>query len=128
MSALTKQMYIYHADLGMPHDCPEPVGGKALTYTVHAYAEARKDRVQDRLPRVVPMGADLIEAKVTWQNEPVSWVLRTSLDRDRDLVLVVTSEYMVKTVWVNRKDDPHATLDVHKYDRPGAVGRELAHA
>lgn len=108
----------YHADLGIPSDAPEPIVGHCLTYSVHAHGAAVQDRVQHQLPCALPT-FDLVEVELLGQvgNEPVKWVVRCRLDSERELVLVITSEYMVKTVWVNRADDTHATLDRTKYDR-----------
>lgn len=113
---------LYHRDYGIPLGCPEPQEGHALVYTLHAHKEAQKDRVANVLPVCMLDHMDLIEVELNRRGEPVKWTVRMPLTKGRDLVLVVTSEYLVKTVWVNKSDDLHNTLDRTKYDRPMLVG------
>ena len=112
----------YHADLGIPDDIADPVAGVALTYTLHAHTAAVQDRV--RLPAALPLYT-LVEVEATRDNAPLKWVVRCALDTTRDLVLAITSTYLVKTVWVNDCRDDHATLDRTRYDRPEKKRRFL---
>lgn len=109
----------YHVDIGIPEGVDYPVVGSDLRYTLHAHNAGVKDRVHTRLPVVLP-DYTLVEVEA---DGPVAtkWVVRCMLDDVRDLVLVVTMDYVVKTVWVNRRDDTHATLNRNRYDRPGVV-------
>ena len=109
----------YHVDLGIPDEVEYPVVGHALTYTVHAYSEAQKDRASTRLPTSLPDYA-LVEVETSGPYV-TQWVVRVGLDGARDLCLVITRDYVVKTVWVNRHDDAHDTLDRTKYDRPRSM-------
>lgn len=108
----------YHVDLGLPHMNPSalPTLGAALTYTMHAHQEARLDNVGHLLPASLP-SYTLIEVEML-DCAPLKWVVRCGLDNERDVVLAITSDYIVKTVWVNRKNDTHRTLDTRKYNRP----------
>jgi predicted dinucleotide-utilizing enzyme len=63
----------------------------------------------------------LVEVEAT-DGKVTKWVVRFPLNTSLDMVLAMTGDYIVKTVWVNRTNDPHATLDVHQYDRPEPVG------
>lgn len=47
----------------------------------------------------------------------IKQVWRTPYDITKDLVLVVTNEGMVKTVWINSSLDKHSTLDKTKYEK-----------
>lgn len=115
----------YHADLGIPDGIADPVVGAALVYTLHAHRAAVPDRVQSRLPSALPPYT-LVEVETTLDHQPLKWVVRCALDDTHDLVLALTSEYLVKTVWVNEARDSHATLDHTKYDRPEERRRHYA--
>jgi uncharacterized protein involved in tolerance to divalent cations len=110
----------YHADIGIPDGVEDPTIGAALTYTTHAHSEACRDRVQHCLPFCLPR-YELVEVE-TVDGKPVKWVVRFPLNTCMDMVMAITSGYVVKTVWVNTRVDSHPTLDVHKYDRPEPVG------
>lgn len=115
---------VYHVDVYMPEDIEEPEAGHALRYTVHAEHEAKKDHVEQRLPLFLP-AFTLIEV-TTFAGQVVNWVVRTPVTEHKDLVLVILRDYTVKTVWVNRKDDNHATLRTERYARrPDAELQEV---
>lgn len=114
---MTRLTRLYHADLGIPDDIPGPEGGAALRYTVHAVRAAAHEHVETMLPATLPLTFQLVEVE-TLGGLPVKWVVRTRLDRDRDLVLVINHNYTVRTVWVNKVDDQHATLDTTRYTQP----------
>ena len=107
----------YHADIGIPPGIEYPTSGTTLTYTVHAYQAVAKSNIAHMLPKALPPHT-LVEVTALGRT-PVQWVVRCRIDSARDVVLVVTNEYLVKTVWVNQHNDLHATLDRTKYDRPG---------
>lgn len=108
----------YHVDLGLPHMnvAALPVAGRALTYTMHAHQEARADGVANLLPASLPFYS-LVEVEML-DCSPLKWVVRCALDEGRELVLALTSDYIVKTIWVNGVADWHRTLDTRKYHRP----------
>ncbi len=64
----------------------------------------------------------LYEVATTMQNEVFKAVVRTSYDLDRDISIVFgvskKNELIVKTAWLNRKNDRHNTLDKSKYYTP----------
>ena len=111
----------YHADICIPAGLADPVIGAALTYSVHAHTEARKDKVQHCLPVSVPRQFDVVEVEAE-DGVPVKWVIRFAISKDVDLVLAVSNTYAVKTVWVNAHDDLHLMgLDRSRYNRPEEV-------
>lgn len=60
--------------------------------------------------------AKLIEVEVDRETEKVTKrVFRVEYDDVLDLVMVITSDWVLKTVWFNRRDDLHCTLDESKY-------------
>lgn len=116
---MTRLTRLYHADLGIPDDVPGPEGGSALRYTVHAIRAAQADRIENILPATLPLTYQLVEVE-TLDGMPVKWVVRARLDAERDLVMVITHNYVVRTVWVNRVDDQHATLRTERYTQVNA--------
>lgn len=64
----------------------------------------------------------LYEVATTMQNEVFKAVVRTSYDLDRDISIVFAiskdGKYIVKTAWLNNKNDTHNTLDKSKYYTP----------
>lgn len=115
---------LYHADLGIPYDAPEPVIGHALTYTLHAHRAATDDGYQNMLPVSMPCHYRLVEVELLGDvgNLVVKWTVRAAISPRVDLIMVITADYVVKTVWANKRDDEHATLDRSKYDRVEYVG------
>lgn len=43
------------------------------------------------------------------------YAVRQPLDEDNDITVVVGANGVVRTAWINSKDDQHWTLDVSKY-------------
>jgi hypothetical protein len=114
----------YHRDIGIPASVEDPVIGAALTYTVHAHQEAQKDHAQHCLPQSVPRDFELIEVDVI-DGIADKWVIRFPISVDTDMVLAISSGYLVKTVWLNRAGDTHTSLDHSKYDRPEPEMQEV---
>ncbi len=104
---------LYHCDIGIPADVLWPEIGKTLSYTRHAYQAACKDCVERLLPWSLP-AYRIIEVQIL-EGVAVKWVVRCDFLADRDLVLVITSTYRVKTVWLNHKNDQHTTLRREQY-------------
>ena len=64
----------------------------------------------------------LYEVETRAKDDIVKCVLRTSYDLDRDISIVFATskdgKNIVKTAWLNRKDDRHFSLDKSKYYKP----------
>jgi len=110
---------LYHVKLGFPKQAVFIRGTLSLTYSRHALAESINDRYGIIvLPQKLNVeNATLIEIEVE-MNVVVKSVYRIPLDAERDLVLVVLRDGYVKTVWVNKRNDVHRSLDRSKYRRP----------
>jgi hypothetical protein len=109
---------LYHVDVGFPSHLQMPVEGQKLWYSKHAINAATERLVRNRLPDTLPEHR-VIEVEVgQWSRVAVKWVVRVHLDDDDDLIMAITSDYHVKTVWVNRRDDNHRTLDRSRYVPP----------
>jgi len=109
---------LYHAQIFIPESLKKPVFEGELRYTRHAQHAAESDIYGEvALPRYFQAeGAKLIEVE-TELGVPVKQLWRQKLDDKRDLILVITSEGSVKTVWINLLSDNHRTLDRTKYQR-----------
>lgn len=109
---------LYHCDVYLPAGLKAPVYEGELHYTEHAKRAAQDDRYGTiPLPKFFAAeGAQLIEVE-TQAGFPVKQLWRRKLDKDNDLVMAITKDGRVKTVWLNRSDDKHRTLQVDKYQR-----------
>lgn len=110
---------VYHKDIGFPN-LPMRDTLITLTYSKHALREADNDRYgKIKLPRQVMLKREnLIEIQM---NGPkvVCLVTRQPYSKEHDLVIVLnTGDNFVRTVWLNRVDDLHETLDESKYTKP----------
>lgn len=110
---------LYHFEVYMPAHLARPVFEGRLRYGHHAKQEALCDRYGIiELPRVFnSQVATLIETEVDEDRVPIKQVWRQPLDAFRDIVLVITNQGFVKTVWVNLSSDQHRTLNTTRYAR-----------
>lgn len=117
-------MALYHKDIGFPAELKRPNGAFLVNYSDHALRAAADDRFGSiKLPAAIDFrpgrGAELIECETDAAGLIVKAVWRIPHDEDNDIVMVILMQRkLVKTVWLNRHDDLHATLDAAKYDRP----------
>lgn len=109
---------LFHEAIGFPQAVEAQGLPCRLRYGAHAQQEALKDGVED-LPYELPSWYRVVEVEVV-DGKVSKWVVRTALDQDRDLVLVVVADGFVKTVWTNRADDNHTTLRRSRYTKPQA--------
>ena len=86
----------------------------------HGMTMRELDRIIDEL-MASKRNYFLYEVETTINDEVFKAVVRTSYDLDRDISIVFAlskkNELIVKTAWLNRKDDRHFTLDKTKYWR-----------
>lgn len=108
---------LYHFQLCIPPLYKKPVFEGMLEYSSHALREAQSDRYGSiPLPeRFEARGATLIEVEAV-DSVVVKQLWRKPIDESRDLVMAITSEGTVKTVWVNVRKDKHNTLDPRRYE------------
>lgn len=114
-----------HKDVGFPRGVNWPVGRFPLRYSSHALVEARRDRLGDARPHLPAYldttSLEVVEAEFDSRRRVHTMVCRTKLDQGLDLVLVVLTArtvWFVKTVYLNRKSDSHATLRRERYFCP----------
>lgn len=128
-------MPIFHKKVGIPDKVIVPEGKIYLEKTKHAEKEAKDSRYleKDEEKLDIPDSISLTEENVfeieTDENSIIEKIgCRVDYDSDRDLCMALaapeggmfspTSKWAVKTVWINRVDDAHNTLDKSKYDSP----------
>ncbi|QGH79527.1 hypothetical protein SEA_LIMPID_226 [Streptomyces phage Limpid] len=114
---------LYHTEIGLPEGFRKPTERVRIRYGSHARMEAMKDRYGlIRLPNFLTLRRmRVIEVGMT--NGKVSKILfRGRLDDTRDLCIVLipgvdNKPWFCKTVWVNKNDDKHETLDTTRYEK-----------
>lgn len=122
-------MGLYHILLGIPPRIRTKWGKLRLEYGSHAIKESLSDRYgKIALPDELDTdSAQVIEVEDDRLGFTKKVVYRVPHDDKNDLVIVIRPVVdivlnirtgFVKTVWLNRRDDNHKTLDEDKYDRP----------
>lgn len=111
---------LYHREIGFP-EITLPSGVFKLRYSGHARNEARKETLELGLPPTldttcsVPVEIEVIKSKV------IKVVYRLDYYGQKDLIIVasvVEYPWVVKTVWINYKNDKHSTLKRGRYVQP----------
>ena len=108
---------VYHADIYIPEQVYLEAalalcntGGK---YTLNPHAEARVVEKRIQLPETIPVHKCTI-VEVT--GNPMRKFLVRFPFGGRDVVMSLTKDGTVVTVWGNASDDRHSTLDPSKYE------------
>lgn len=114
-------MALYHFEIGFPQHVRLPLGGVVLQYSSHAQQAAKNDRYGKivRLPSVLNyQDAKIIEIEA--DGKKVTKVLvRTPYNASFDISLAINPvNGFVKTVWLNKKEDKHYTLNRELYSIP----------
>lgn len=129
----------YHKDSGFPKGIELPQPGMLLKYSPHAIDKAIARTDVDLLPMRLPSTFEVIEVS-TFAGKAAHWVVRfplmrvaqgTNVDETRtlgwysaqrtehDVVMALgtglTDPLTVRTVYLNHKDDKHATLRKGRY-------------
>lgn len=110
---------LFHKDVFIPDFAKKPLHEGSLRYGTHA-RNVSSDGGQYRgiaLPAVfIAKNATLIEVElnpVTGEVEKQVW--RQPLNAEWDMCFPLLSDGFVKTVWLNRRDDTHKTLNKAKF-------------
>ncbi len=107
----------YHIKIGFPRGVEQPRGVQPLFYTNHATARIRALNVL-RMPSALDLSATPC-VELTVDGNAVRGVYRVRHDAHNDLCLVITHDgHRVVTVWLNRRNDNHETLNRALYARP----------
>ncbi|AXH49335.1 hypothetical protein HWB76_gp065 [Streptomyces phage Blueeyedbeauty] len=113
---------LYHFEIGLPEGFQKPEQRVRINYGRHARKEAFQDRYgRIKLPSFVTLGRFQV-IEVGMVGDKVSKILfRGRLDETRDLCIVLipgvdNQPWFCKTVWVNKNNDKHKTLDTTRYE------------
>ena len=116
-------MPLFHFEVGFPAGLSfTPLFN--LTPSVHAKQESVKDfRGIITLPKhFLPRTSKVIEVETDWKGELVKILARQPHDDKNDVVFAISvKNKVIKTAWLQNKDDLHKTLDRSKYNIPKKV-------
>ncbi len=111
---------LYHRDAyGLPPLRFKPIEDITLTWHARQQADFKKIEIsQVNLTKFDPSEWSIFELEVI-NGIPYKIAARKGFDKDNDLVIVLNrGDKRVVTLWLNRKDDSHSTLDKRAYARP----------
>ena len=110
---------LYHCELGFPKGLKHKFGIIPVTYTQHAQKAAEDDRYGKMvLPSTInTTTARCIEAEVK-DSVVTKLVYRLKYNHELDMIVVLSRDCSVRTVWFNKRSDRHSTLDASKYTIP----------
>lgn len=117
-------MELYHAEIGLPANFVTPTERVGLCWTRHADSERTKDRYANEIPRfkTLPLSMFKVVEVGMEGNHVAKIVVRGHWTTDLDLIFVLIPDYSifagpwtVKTVWINKRNDLHKTLDRSRY-------------
>lgn len=112
----------YHKDIGLPKFfIPNEL--MELVYTRHAERALREDRYGplQKLSHLNMSDGQTIELEVDETGTIIKYLCRFNVEEDLDYVFALIPEgrrLRVKTIWANKKDDHHKTLDKSVYSVP----------
>lgn len=114
-------MDLYHADIRLPNGYALPDRRVSLNWTRHADRARTTDRYAPEIPRfeTIPLSSFRTVEVGVEGSKVVKVVIRGKWTANYDVVFVLipngTRPWTVKTVWINERNDSHATLDRSKY-------------
>lgn len=122
----SKRPRIYHKDVYAPAVLFRSPGVVRVRYSYHAQEAARDDRYGDLSRYLTPYrdfdAAEIVEVELDDEGQIVKRVARFNITETLVLVMAVSADGYVRTVWCNCVDDRHATLERLKYvQRPRIV-------
>ena len=112
-------MPLYHKDIGFPKNMRfKAIEG--LTPSQHALREANSDRYGGfTLPTSFDPASWVVIEKEVINGALNKIVARKAYDATRDIVMAfLIQPKVIKTAWINVRDDSHKTLDRRAYDIP----------
>ena len=114
---------LLHSDIYLPEEIKSlPAKKYNVLYSTHAIEAAKNDRYGKITlsDKIIFSGLNIFEAEII-NKELTKIVIRIAYDNTNDLCLAIAIKengLMVKTVWLNSKNDNHKTLDTSKYYNP----------
>lgn len=115
-------MDLYHADIRLPDNFSRlPDSEVELKWTHHAINASNTDRYGHipRYNKILLSGCDVIEVGME-EGKVVHLLLRANFGQgDRDILFALApiagKPWTVKTVWFNKRNDRHKTLNKSRY-------------
>lgn len=111
-------MDLYHVDIRLPEGMKRFTGRAPLAWSRHADRARRDDRYGE-IPKYRTITFDNLDViEIGMEGDKLVKVLfRGHFSETLDLCIVVMPglPWLVKTVWLNEKNDTHKTLDRSKY-------------
>lgn len=115
-----ENMKIYHRE---QKEFPDKVrkmvmAGYDVSYSNHAKRASKTDRYgKIFLPsKIYFSGEQVIEVEMNG-DDVVKYLIRLPYTKKLDAIFAMTNDNFVKTVWLNKNDDNHTTLDLSKYSK-----------
>ncbi len=112
---------LYHKDVYAPAIMFRSPGVVRVRYSRHAEQAALDDRYGDLTGYLTPFidfdEVEIVEVEL-FEGQIAKRVIRHQVTKELVLVLVVSSDGFVRTVWGNLTTDRHATLDRRKFVQP----------
>lgn len=105
---------LYNKAVNLPAEVVAPLAHNypALRYSRHAQQACLNDRYGViRPPMSLNVRAEQIVEVEVVGGRPVKSVVRVPYNEINDIVLVIQADSFVRTVWINRKNDNHASLN-----------------
>lgn len=113
--------HLYNIQTGLPDGLDSICGIYKLQLTNHAKQSANSDRYgRIEIPQFARIEIDSIfEVELNDYDQIEKVLIRQAYDQKNDLILVLIPRSghiaILKTVWLNRSNDNHSTLDKTKY-------------
>jgi hypothetical protein len=117
-------LWLYHPRLGIPKNIAPPCYKGKLKFGTHALRESNADRYGViELPESFDGKGLLIEVGINGDDNWAMperivkqvWRYNYPQDNKLDVCIVLQPDGFVRTLWFNRRDDKHDTLDKSKY-------------
>jgi hypothetical protein len=116
---ISGRVLAYHKDIGIPKPLQGgPKSDMALFPSRHTMQRMAQKGINVIPQTVADLGKfQLIEVSAI-EATPITWVVRTRYGGGKDLVMVILSTGLIKTVYLNGNGDQHGTLDRDRYAHP----------
>lgn len=114
---------LFHKDIGFPSWFSAPSGIVELCWTRHADVARFNDRYGEiRKYRTLPLDSLVVIEIETDDNVVKKILYRGRYNDNLDICFAIIPDlWLVKTVWLNERNDIHNTLDRSRYNAPNAA-------
>lgn len=101
-------------------------GVKYIDFTKHMQERLREKHIYYKTAKLALNGityggkGEIFEVETDEYGNPFKFSVRTEYDEKKDITFVflrVNKKFIIKTIWLNYKDDSHKNLDLDKYEK-----------